>query len=239
MDIRILEELGLTKAEARVYLVLIDLGQSLAGKIAAVANLHRRTAYDVLERLIEKGLVQYIRKNNRKWYEAVNPEILLKLLEEKQADIKAALPELLAKYSFVKERKETTFLRGKPALKGIFNDQLQTAKEILVLGGSENADAVVKYYFPKYDNERKRKGIRVRGLYNNNAKIPLSDIKFIPKEFQSDVAINIWQDKTAIILWKEDPMAVLIKDPRFADGFRKYFEYMWDCSGRGSAKRKA
>ncbi len=230
MDIRILEDLGLTKAEARVYLALLDLGQSLAGKVSAVANLHRRTAYDVLERLIQKGLVQYIRRNNRKWYEAVNPEILLKLLSDKESSIRAALPELLGKYSFVKEKKETTFMRGKQALKSIFEDQLQNAKEILVLGGSENADNVVKYYFPKYDNERKRKGISLRGLYNGKISIPLSDIKVIPKEFQSEVAINIWGDKTAIILWKEDPMAVLIKDERFTEGFRKYFELIWRCN---------
>jgi sugar-specific transcriptional regulator TrmB len=231
MDTKILEDIGLTRLEAKVYLVMIDLGSSLAGKISAVANLHRRTVYDILERLVEKGLVRYIRKNNRKWYECVEPTRLMSLMADRQNRLKEIIPDLEAKYSFVKEKQETVFLKGKSAMKGLLSDQL-AAKEILVLGASAEADKVVKYFFPHYEKERIRRKIRMKVLLNDDyrQKMPSAQVKRLPEMFSSNVAINIWDDKTAIILWKEEPMAIMIKNKDYSEGFRKYFELMWQCS---------
>ena len=71
MDNQILETLikiGLTDAEAKIYLVLLELGSSQAVHITSKSALHRRTVYDAIERLVEKGLVSYIRENNIKKY---------------------------------------------------------------------------------------------------------------------------------------------------------------------------
>ena len=61
-----LKQAGLTDNESKVYLALIDLGPSLAGQIARKTGMHRRTVYDTIEMLIQKGLIGYIKKNNRK-----------------------------------------------------------------------------------------------------------------------------------------------------------------------------
>jgi len=61
-----LNEIGLTENESKIYLALIDLGPSLAGQISRKTGLHRRTVYDSIEMLIKKGLVGYIKNNNRK-----------------------------------------------------------------------------------------------------------------------------------------------------------------------------
>src|SRR3990167_2347637 len=82
---KILENLGLTALEAKVYLTLLDLGPSLAGLITRKSGIHRRSVYDALERLIQKGLVGYIVNNNRKYFEAANPERLSELVKEKEA----------------------------------------------------------------------------------------------------------------------------------------------------------
>ena len=231
MDTKILEDIGLTRLEAKVYLVMIDLGSSLAGKISAVANLHRRTVYDILERLVEKGLARYIKKNNRKWYEPVDPSKLMMLINDKQSRLNEIIPDLEKKYSFVKEKQETVFLKGKAALKGLFSDQLES-KEILVLGASAEADKVVKYFFPHYDKERIRKKISMKILMNSDFehRIASAQVKKLPKMFSSDVAINVWDDKVAIILWKSEPMAILIKNKNYSEGFKKYFELIWQLS---------
>ena len=55
--------LGLTNTEAKIYVTLIDLGRAQAGIISRKSGIHRRSVYDALERLIEKGLVSYIKEN--------------------------------------------------------------------------------------------------------------------------------------------------------------------------------
>ena len=45
---KILQTLGLTSTETKVYLTLLELGKALAGTIADKAQIHRRNAYDAL-----------------------------------------------------------------------------------------------------------------------------------------------------------------------------------------------
>src|SRR3989344_4853867 len=129
-----LNSLGLTETEAKVYIVLIKNGCSQIGLIAKNTGVHRRTIYDTMERLIEKGLVSYISQNNIKSFEAVNPNRLLDILKEREENIKSALTELQALYKGTKEKKETLFFRGKESLKTVFDDQINIGKEILFMG---------------------------------------------------------------------------------------------------------
>jgi len=237
MNIGILEEAGLTNAEAKIYLMLLKSGNSLAGRISRDTGIHRRSVYDAIERLIEKGLVSYIKTNNRKYFQAEDPKRFLDILKEKEDNIKGVLPELEGLRSFGKEAKETTFYRGKLALRSIFDDQIREGKEILVLGGSENVNEIMGYYFIHYDKERKKKNIKVKIIFKEGVKgngyvnkIPLADIRFIPDKNSSPLAINIYGDKTAIILWTHEPIGILIKEKAIAEGYRKYFDIMWNSA---------
>ena len=225
----------MTRAEAKVYLVLVELGPSQAVGIVVKAGLHRRTVYDAIERLIEKGLVSYIKQNNIKHYEAVNPQQLKQILQERQNNLSEVLPQLTRLYDFSKEKQETVFFRGKPALKSVFNDQILEGKEILIMGASTKAPEVLKYYFTHFDKERVNKKIPAKIIFDESAReldyvknIPLAEKRFLPKEFSSPAATNVYGDKVAIVLWAEDPVAILIKQKEIADSYRKMFKIMWD-----------
>ena len=58
--------IGLTETELNVYKALLRMGISLAADVIKSAQIHRATAYDVLNRLMEKGLASYIIKNKKK-----------------------------------------------------------------------------------------------------------------------------------------------------------------------------
>ena len=82
-----LGNLGLTKVEAKVYLELLKIGSTKTGPLVKKTGLHRATVYDVLKRLIEKGLVNYITKENTKHFQAIDPHSLLDLLKEEQIEL--------------------------------------------------------------------------------------------------------------------------------------------------------
>jgi sugar-specific transcriptional regulator TrmB len=234
MDIKILEDSGLTNTESRVYLMLLKSGSSLAGKITQETGIHRRSVYDALERLIEKGLVSYIKSNNRKYFQAEDPKRLADILKEKENTLSIVMPELEAMRKFVPETKETLFYKGRFALRAIFNDQIEEGKEILVVGGSENVNEIMGYYFMHYDKERKKRNIPVKIIFKESAKktdyvktIPLADIRFLPDKSSSPLAINIYGDKTAMILWTQEPIGILIKEKTVAEGYRRYFDVLW------------
>lgn len=229
MSTRFLEDAGLTKNEAKVYSALIDLGPSRAGLLTRKTGIHRRNVYDAIEMLIQKGLISYIKENNIRLYSAVSPTRFIEILKEKESNLASIIPEMEKKLSLASEKKQTTFFRGKQALKSIFDDQIKEGKEILVIGACPFAKDIVKYYFPRYDNERKRNKIRVKALFTSKAdyKIPLAEVKYLPKEMDSPSATNIYGNKVAIILWTEEPFAILIDQKEIADSYRNYFELLW------------
>jgi HTH-type transcriptional regulator, sugar sensing transcriptional regulator len=223
-----LNQAGLTDNESKVYLALIDLGPSLAGQISRKTGLHRRTVYDITEMLIKKGLIGYILKNNRKLFQASNPDRLLEMIQEKQDILSPIVQELQQKFTKTKEKEETNFYKGKEGLKNIFEEQLNH-KEILILGASPKAYEILKFYFGFYDKKRKAKKIKTRIIATDRKikRIALSEIRYLPEKYSNPVSVNIYGDKTAIILWASEPIAIVIKNKEVTEGYKNYFELMW------------
>ncbi len=54
-----LTTLGLTQGEAKAYLAMIQIGPSRVGKIVEISGVSQSKIYNVLDRLILKGLASY------------------------------------------------------------------------------------------------------------------------------------------------------------------------------------
>ncbi|MEM2916274.1 MAG: helix-turn-helix domain-containing protein [Candidatus Woesearchaeota archaeon] len=228
-----LRALGLTEIEEKVYLTLIEEGPSLAGHISRKSGIHRRMVYDATERLIKKGLVSYIMKNNRRLFEAAEPDRLLQIVQEQEEAIKRVLPQLKLAHSMSKEKQETQFFKGHAGVKGIFEDEIKEGKELLILSASPSAREMFPAYFHWFDVRRKQKGIKARILADTKhaekfSDAPLAEVRHIAGLGNEQTSTNIYADKVAIIFWnKEKPFVVLIKQKEIADAYRDYFEQMW------------
>ncbi len=231
-----LHEAGLTENESKIYIALLELGPSNAGLISRKTGLHRRVVYDTTEMLIKKGLIGYILKNNKRLFQASNPEKILDNIKEKEQSIVQILPEMLSLYSQTKEKEETNFYKGKNGLKTVFEDQLASKSEIKILGASSLAYEILQFYFKWFDQKRVKNKIKTKIIFNKTnkkPKIPLSEIRYLPEKYSSPLAINIYGDKVAIILWsKENPLAIVIKNKEISQGYNKYFELMWKIARR-------
>jgi len=222
--------LGLTLTEAKIYVTLVDLGRAQAGVISRKTGIHRRSVYDALERLIEKGLVSYIKENDQRHYSPTDPERINELLKQTENDIGTILPTLKAKYEEVKQKQETLFYRGVEGIKTIFEDQITTGKDVFILGAAANADEILRFYLPHYTSKRVTRKIKLHLVYagrKHPKHVPLGNIRYLPEEFASPVSTNIYGDKVAIILWGYEPVAILIKDKRVAETYRNYFDALW------------
>lgn len=226
-----LREAGLTENESKVYVSLLELGPSHAGHISRKSGLHRRVVYDTIEMLIQKGLIGYIQKNNVKLFQASNPGRVLELIKEKEQYIKEIMPKMMDMFSKTREKEETNFYKGKAGLKTVFEDQLETGKEILVIGASPLAYEILQFYFKWFDKRRAESKIKTRIIFSSSEKkirVPYSELRFLPDKYSSPLAVNIYGDKVALILWsKENPLAIVIKNREISQGYVKYFEFMW------------
>ena len=97
MDTSILEDLGLTQAEIKVYVALLELGSSSAGKILEKSAVQNSVLHRALNSLIEKGLISFILEGKRKVYTASDPENFHDFIENKKKRFDEILPILKQK----------------------------------------------------------------------------------------------------------------------------------------------
>ena len=127
MNTQILEEIGLTKTEIKIYLALLKLGQSTTTNIIREAEINASKVYEFLDKLIQKGLVSYVIKANKKYFTTTNPKALREFLYEKQKKIqkqRQEIDKIIPKLNIIKSEKKdiikSEIYEGLKGLKSIY-----------------------------------------------------------------------------------------------------------------------
>ncbi len=235
----ILKEIGLTESEIKVYLALLSIGSTSAGKIIEQTSMYRKNLYDALNKLIDKGLVTYVIESNTKIFQAKNPQNLIRYLDEEKAkiDIKKkelalSLPELTATFNQQNTEIKSEIYRGTEGIKTILKECLNY-KEILFIGATGSVEDRLPYFWPQYNKEREKRKSRWKLLLIYEAKDkPITKSKYyeykvLPKILSGPNVIYIYGDKIANVLWLEKPIAFVIKHKQLAENYKKYFNYLW------------
>jgi HTH-type transcriptional regulator, sugar sensing transcriptional regulator len=247
---QILEQIGLTDSEIKVYLALLEMGDSTRSAIVNDSRISGSKVYEVLERLQQKGLVSIYIQNKVKHFKATNPNQIMTYLEEKhqkmkdvQNDAKSILPTLLAAFESSKESQEVELMSGVKGMDILFREQVEILKRgetCFVIGGTRGSEEeAIVAFFQKIHLMREAKGIKTRMLYNINQKqtaskaygwhkYPGTTTRYIIHN--SPVAINIYKDRTAIIIFGKSITTIHIKSQDVATSFLEYFELLWKTS---------
>lgn len=101
----LLEELGLTKTEARIYLCLLEQSPLAAGTIADLTGTSRSSVYLILRSLVDKGLVDAGAGYSSRFQPAAPDVAFGGLLErgreeqtERERQVESALPDLMRRF---------------------------------------------------------------------------------------------------------------------------------------------
>ena len=85
-------------------------------------------------------------------------------------------------------------------------------------------------------------GIKFKHLFDHEVKTKTPQIlklvgkpyKFLPKKYSSSTAIDIFGDYVVTFVGvqpgklHDEPLQFVLKNKALADGYRKFFEFMWD-----------
>jgi HTH-type transcriptional regulator, sugar sensing transcriptional regulator len=234
-------KIGLTEGESKVYLALSELGSSTVGPIVKSSGVAYSNIYDILNRLIEKGIVSFIIKNKTKHFQAAAPGNLLKYLDEKEkvlSDQRQTLQKMLPSLEKIQQGKHAQEAEVFIGIKG-----LRTAYEKLLKNTSKNDEELFFYLHHEEYAEQSdifynsishlMKSVKNRGIcnqaYKNSwfaKKAKNLNIRFV--KFPIPGNIDIIKDNVMIITWKPSPIAILIHSQTVADNFREYFNQVWD-----------
>ncbi len=243
----IYESLGLSPNEAKIYEALVEKGESSISEIAINAQIHRRNAYDAINRLVDKGLCFLIVSQKENRYNAVDPDKLTQLIAEKQQELDKILPELKKKFHKREAPQEAYIYRGLEGQKNIFRDMLRVGKDSYFLGAKGG------WYDPRIEAARvaffkdaNKKGIKFIQLFEHAVKEQVPDFpkyfegklqyRFLPKEYATNSAIHIFGDYvityTGLGIGKipDDLVFFVIRSKDLAESYRTWFWYMWQQS---------
>lgn len=236
-----LKKFGLAEKEAKVYLCVLGLGEALASEVAAKTSIARQLVYDLFERLIELGLVSFVVKDNKKYFNAAPPEQITSILQEKERAINEVMPELKKIEAFEEHKKpKIEVYEGVEGLKTILNDVLRIEKkELIVYGSSKSSFEVMPLFMENWHNRRIKQKLKVRIIYNETEEtkkrikefkqtLKLMDIRYLSVEASTPTSNLIYGNKIAmIVLLKNEPYATLIESKELKEIYKEYFEAIW------------
>lgn len=240
MDENVLSELGLSPNESKVYLALLSVGSTAVADIASKVDIHRVNIYDALRRLREKGLVASITKGDRTYYEPASPIQLGEIIRQKKEQldkISSSIPKLLDVFNQEKSKQNVHHYFGKKGLVSIYDHLLEIVpenEEFLSLGATGTMREYLDFYMGQFERKRKAKNLIPRVLYYHKLrevkKFEKMNVRYIPEGIEfMPMTVYIYGGWVAIISF-EAMLGIEIQSYSIANGFRKYFEWLWSIS---------
>lgn len=252
---KILEDLGLSEKEAKVYLACLELGESAPADIAKHSGINRATTYVIAEKLTKDGLMSQLEKGKKTYFTAENPEQLLRLLRKQEQNIKNKeqefqkyLPELKTIFDTAGERPKVRFFEGKEGIKAIQEDFLNSKDRRIeeVYSWDDVRNVFSEDDLKKIREMRKNKKVHTRAIYiRQSGKIAqvslegLSDLRIIPREkFPINSDILLYDNKVAMISLRGKLVGAIIENSAIVSALRSIFNLAWEAAEKYDKEAK-
>lgn len=241
MNLKGLREVGLSEKEIKVYVGLLELGQSLASKISEKTEVERTVTYHILSKLIKKGLVSYVIKENRRYFTSLEPVKLRLLLKEKEELLNEDISNLIKLKPSDKSSLSVEVFSGKEGFKVVMEDLLAKNKPYFIIGYTGKSTEIAPFWYIHWNKRRVKNKIRrylliKKGDENlKSLRYPSTYVRIMPEK-------TIHQSKSSIIIYGEDKVllflplsefhGIRIKNKETYEAYKSYFDTLWKTAKR-------
>ncbi|MCX6778548.1 MAG: hypothetical protein NT157_06765 [Candidatus Micrarchaeota archaeon] len=249
IDVRILEEIGLTPGEIKTYMALLELGSSSTGPIAKKSRVSRSKLYIILDKLEKKGLVSYTNKNGVTYFQAAEPSKIKDYLQEKEDELEnlkknfeEMLPELEKFHEQAGKIQTASIYQGLKGLKTAHEHtylKLKRGDSYCYIGIPAYQPEIQLRYWQKDHERRARAGITCRLMFNQDTEQKIlenrnsyrgCEARYMPTDIKTPASFLIYKNNVMISVPIENPIAIEITSQEIADAFKAYFEEFWKRS---------
>lgn len=232
-----LKKVGLQKSEITVYLYLLENGLSTPPAIAKGTGIARTNCYNILVALKDKILIREQEQDKRKAYVALDPESILRSLEEKKEAVERILPDLRGLYTTQKNKPKIRFYEGFEQVKEIYWQTL-SAQEIYAIGSTKELSDINASFFEDYLLEIKKRGIVLNDILSHDSKETIGPKtqellkglytqSYLPSKYSElPTDILIWDDNIALITLREPIFGTVLSNPLIFQTFKILFDVL-------------
>lgn len=238
MDTNLLTQIGLSEVQSKIYLYLIEHGQSTPSQIAAEIDENRTTVYSALEKLEKLSIITQKNKGKISAYIPKHPSILESIAEKRLRiatrqirNLESNLPSLINYYNEHQNTPGAITFYGQEGVKTIWNKVIAT-KQPYYFVRSQYDEINDEQALEEFKQARIDAGIVAENItpseytdYSDEeaAEWLLTRTFLPPNEYSSPVEIDIFGDNVAFINYSKDGMSTLIESPEIADAMRQMF----------------
>ena len=248
MSIKLLEQIGLSPEQAKVYLSLVSSGTLSARKIALESRVNRSLVYKILKQLIEFGLVtEQADPGKVSTFTALHPSKLHSIVKKKEEDLKLAdqalheaVSTLGAQFNLMCGKPTVRFYEGLDGLKILNKDILHTKSDIkLVRSPLDNNGEEVIPVWAKNREALREAGLKIKlivPIKNTPSTITKAeDEKYhterrrVPREELNNPAqVIIYGNKVALTSYGDCMITTIIEDQNIRKTFDMLFDVLWN-----------
>lgn len=240
---KVIERLGYTPNEAKVYLAALSLGECHISEIAGKLKLPPSSVQVIVDKLHKDGLMNFYVRKRYKYWVAENPSRLITKLQEREDAVKAILPQLEAMRHGEHGKPRVKIFEDVNEIRLLYDDMLETKQHILgIIPWDDWVRLLGQGFMEDFIEKRARRFLRIRlltprtavtaGLQAKDAK-ELRETRYLPEHIRVSTTTLIYGTKVAIVsLNKKLPTAVLIEDPDVRETVSIFFEELWKWSER-------
>ncbi len=231
----IIENIGLTQKEARIYLAALEIGSNPVSKIATKAKLNRVTTYDIIEKLAKRGLVSSFTRAKVKFYSARDPELVVNDFKKKVEEMETALPVLKQMNGEAANKPKVMSYESIEAIKTIFKDALSTDGEILICSNIKETELHWPTFMMDFEKKRMEYELPLRLITINDSRGQFMreyddefqrTTRLIAGEANFKATTIIYGNKVAMISFAAQT-GVLIEDVEICESQKALFETNW------------
>ena len=249
---KILSALDISYDERKVYLYLLNGGETSAGELARKIGFARPTLYDLLRKMRDKGVVGQSMRHGVRSYTAEAPHKLnqmlgnkIKELQERQTQLQKMLPLLEARRAkkFLAPRYQ--FFDGAEGLKNVIMDMLLyrdlTTYAFWSIKSAMNL--LTPDFFRFHNIERIRNRLYVRAIWPSNQAVNIRrypflgggegfcrEIRIAPPDVDASMGYWIYGNKVAFLSSATECYGWIIESRECAEMMTRQHQFLWKAS---------
>jgi len=238
-----LEHLGLSKGEVKVYLALFDLKEGTKYSISKAAEVSASKVYEIIDKLIRKGLVSSVLKNNVKTFFPSHPNKLQEYIDSKKIEIakeenlvQSLIPSLTAKLASTEMKTKVELYEGLDGMKSILStleQEFDSHHEWVAMGIRSGKKSIFNNLLIHFHKIRADKGVPARMLFTDKGSEFYNTLKTMKKtqlktlEQVTPAGVAIYRDRIGIFYYGEKPSYIFITNSDIEQSFREFFNGLW------------
>lgn len=244
-----LQVAGLSEREARVYLTALSLGSATAQEIAHASQITRTTVYNVIDGLLEMGLVSSIERKAGKVFVAEPPEVIVQMLKN-QADelvrsidaMEDMLPELMALEKSIEHRPRMYMYEGKEGIRQLSRRYEECSGDFFEIVPYDALRSFIEAH--EFEGHRERlTHNRIKGRILIVADKPPVEsmrqmhvrhgwhVRYVPSdEAPITGQVSVKGDEVYGVAFEGVPVGVVIENPPLAQSLRTVFDLAWNSA---------